>query len=244
MVVHVARGSKRTPDSVKRTTAFQLLRSTIYWVLMVTSIMIIFAFIGVEGAAVIAVFGSILFAVGLGLQGTLGDLASGMMLIAANIYSIGDFIEVLDEENENYSGTVMDFNIMHTRLLDDDSGITLAVPNRILYTNTVKNHSSSKKHVVVQNFTISNRNKDISRALDVLRAAVQGAGPVLSTPPVKTNVATVTENGTELEVRYAINATDYYASETTSVQALINTIARKSLADANVEFVIREFLPR
>jgi small conductance mechanosensitive channel len=242
MVAHVARGTNNTPDSVRRNTAFQLLESGVYWVLMISAVLIVFTIMGVEGAAIIAVLGSILFAIGLGLQGTLGDLAAGMMIIASNIYKIGDYIEVISADSDNYSGTVKDFNIMHTRLLDDDSGVILAVPNRILYTCTVKNHSSSTKHVVVEKFIISNRNNDVSLALEVLRAAVQGSGPVLSEPPVTTNVAAVNENGTELEVRYAVSATDFYAEGTKYILSRITTIARKSLVDANVEFVVREFL--
>lgn len=236
--------NKHIDDDIKKTTAFHMLQSTIYWVLMSICVIVILSFTGIQGAAVIAVLGSLLFAIGLGLQGTLGDLASGMMLIIGNVYKIGDYIEILDVGNGACVGTVKDFNVMYTRILDDDSSILINIPNRVIYNNVVKNHSSSDKHVVVESIIVSNRNKNLSNALEVLRTSVQNIPYVLDNPPVATNVASITENGTTIEIRYTIKASDYYISGTENVQGKVMTGIRETLYNNDIDLVIRDSAPR
>lgn len=231
--------NKNVGDNIKKSTAFHMIQSTIYWVLMSVCVIFILSFTGIQGAAIIAVLGSLLFAVGLGLQGTLGDLASGMMLIIGNVYKIGDFIEVLDVGNNMCNGTVKDFNVMYTRILDDDSSVILNVPNRLIYNNVVKNHSSSEKRVVYVVLTVSNRNKNLSIGLEKVRENVQSSEFVLSNPAVTTNITAINENGTVIEIRYAIKSNDYYVTGTKNIQGILMTRIREVLVDNNVELVIR-----
>lgn len=232
--------NKSIDDAVKKSTTFYMLQSAIYWVFMTIAIILILSFVGVEGAAVVAILGSLLFAIGLGLQGTLSDLASGIMLIIGNVYKIGDYIEIFDDNGSSFNGSVKEFNIMYTRILDDDSGVIIAIPNRVVYNNIVMNHSSSDKHVVVQVISVSNRNRDLSKALDQLRTNVQSSPLVLETPAVKANISAITNYGTDIEVRYTLRNTDYYVSGTNSVQNQLLTLMRQTLIDNNIELVVRE----
>jgi small conductance mechanosensitive channel len=232
--------NKSIDDAVKKSTTFYMLQSAIYWVFMTIAFILILSFVGVEGAAVVAILGSLLFAIGLGLQGTLSDLASGIMLIIGNVYKIGDYIEIFDDNGSSFNGSVKEFNIMYTRILDDDSGVIIAIPNRVIYNNIVMNHSSSEKHVVVQLISVSNRNRDLSKALDQLRANVQSSPLVLETPAVKTNISAITNYGTDIEVRYTLRNSDYYVSGTNSVQNQLLTLMRQTLIDNNIELVVRE----
>jgi small conductance mechanosensitive channel len=232
--------NKSIDDAVKNSTTFYMLQSAIYWVFMTISIILILSFIGVEGAAVVAILGSLLFAIGLGLQGTLSDMASGIMLIIGNVYKIGDYIEIFDNSGSSFNGTVKEFNIMYTRILDDDSGVIIAVPNRVVYNNIVMNHSSSDKHVVVQVISVSNRNRDLSKALEQLRMNVQRSPLVMETPVVKANISAITNYGTDIEVRYTLRNKDYYVSGTNSVQNQLLTLMRETLIDNNIELVVRE----
>jgi small conductance mechanosensitive channel len=227
-----------TPDGLKRSTALGMLESAIYLSLMAITVLIIFSYVGVEGAMVITILGSILFSVGLGLQGTLSDLAAGLMLMLSNAYKMGDYIEVLNQ-SDDINGTVTKFDLLHTTLLDDDSGIKLIVPNQVIYTNVIKNHSSAKKRVCVLNLTVSNRNEDLSGVLEDLRRAVQGHPKVLESPKVTCDVDEVNDLGTVVAVRYTIASSDYFTSGTYSVQATIRTLARRTIIDSGMVLVTR-----
>jgi small conductance mechanosensitive channel len=222
-------------ETLKKSTAVHVMKSVIYGLVMI----ILFAFIGIKGAAVTTLLGSVFLAIGLGLQGTLGDLASGIMLMLSNAFSMGHYIEVFTDMGDDINGTVIKFNILFTTLLDDDSGVTFIVPNRVLYSCPLKNHSTSKTPIVLEIITISNKNLSIQKALENLREAVQNHELVLKDPPVSTNVSSLTGKGTDIEVRYALHPSNYYASKTRNVRSIISTLIRESLIKSGVDLVVR-----
>lgn len=234
-----SKNNNNNEETLKKSTAIHVMKSVIYGLVMIVAIVILLAFIGIKGAAVTTLLGSVFLAIGLGLQGTLGDLASGIMLMSSNAFSMGHYIEVFTEMGDNINGTVIKFNILFTTLLDDDSGVTFIVPNRVLYSCPLKNHSTSKTPIVLEIITISNKNLSIQRALDNLREAVQNHELVLKDPPVSTNVSSITGKGTDIEVRYALHPSNYYATKTRSVRSIISTVIRESLIGSGVDLVVR-----
>eukprot|EP00798_Chlamydomonas_sp_ICE-L_P017322 gene17322-biopygen26245 len=239
-VVSRVSSKEDTPESLKRSTAIHFMKSFLYWIIMCIATAILFVAIGIEGAAVITILGSVLLAIGLGLQGTLSDMAAGIMLMMSNAFSMGNYIEVFGEGCDGVNGTVVKFNILYTTLVDDDSGVSFIVPNRVLYSNSLKNHSTSKTPVVVDVVTISNKNLSIAKALETLRVDVQKHALVLKEPKVSTNVSEVTAKGTDIEVRYPLAADDYYTVGTRSAQSIIKTLIRESLVKSGVKLVVRE----
>lgn len=229
-----------TPESLKRSTAIHVMKSFVYWTVMGVATAILFTFIGIEGAAIITVLGSVMLAIGLGLQGTLSDLAAGIMLMMSNAFSMGNYIEVFGDVGEGVNGTVARFNILYTTLMDDDSGVSFIVPNRVLYSNALKNHSTSKTPIVLDTVTVSNKNLSLSKALENLRVEVQQHPLVLKEPKVTTNIAEVTAKGTDIEVRYTLSADDYYTTGTRNVKTVIKTLMRNSLIKSGVHLVVRE----
>lgn len=221
-------------DALKRSIAYRLVGTLVYWIFMVVVALTIMSWTGIETAALVALLGSALLAVGLGLQGTLGDIAAGVMLLAANTYNIGDYIEV---EADNIKGTVSDFSVLYTRVVDEDSGVTIVVPNRSLYGGVIINHSNAKQHVVVVEVAVSNRNADLGVHLERLRESVQRFPGVLAKPPVTANVASVAPLATNIEVRFALTPLDYQVSGTTSMVSAITTHVRQTLVDAGVQLV-------
>src|SRR5690606_17894220 len=66
---------------------------------------------GVQTTSLVAMLGAATLAIGLALQGTLGDLAAGVLIIIFRPYRIGDFVEIGGK-----SGTVDDISIFYTAL--------------------------------------------------------------------------------------------------------------------------------
>eukprot|EP00798_Chlamydomonas_sp_ICE-L_P006309 gene6309-biopygen1444 len=231
---------KDTPESLKWSTAIHVMKSFMYWIIMCIAITILFLSIGIDGAAVITILGSVLLAIGLGMQGTLSDMAAGIMLMMSNAFSMGHYIEVFDDARDGVNGTVKQFNILYTTLLDDNSGVSFIVPNRILHSNALKNHSTSKTPIVVDVVTISNKNVSIAKALENLRVDVQKQARVLKEPKVTTNVSDITAKGTNIEVRYPLSTDDYYTSGTRNIQNVIKTLIRESLINSGVKLIVRD----
>lgn len=97
---------------------------------------IIVAVLGIPTASVITVLGSAGIAISLALQGALGNMASGMMLLLFRPFNDGDYIEVAE-----YSGTVTEIAVFYTTIVTLDNR-KIAIPNSTLTSSVLINYSS------------------------------------------------------------------------------------------------------
>lgn len=103
-----------------------------YVVLGLVVVMVLGQF-GIQTASVIAAIGAVGLAVGLALQGTLQNIAAGIMLLALRPLRIGEYVEV-----GSITGTVEEIGLFATRLRAVD-GVYILAPNSTLWTQPVKN---------------------------------------------------------------------------------------------------------
>ena len=117
-------------------TLFDFLANiTRYAILAFTGLFVLNTF-GIQTTSIIAVIGAAGLAIGLALQGTLSNVAAGVMIILFRPLKIGDFVEV-----NNVSGTVMEITLNYTEMADM-SNVRVIVPNSQVWGNTIKNYSS------------------------------------------------------------------------------------------------------
>jgi small conductance mechanosensitive channel len=235
--VSAAYVNNKQRDAKNKYIVYSLTDKIIYWSIMITALFLIPAFLGIETASLIALFGSITLAIGLGLQGTLADLAIGIMLLNTNTFKLGDYIEIVEKQ---VSGTIHNFGVLNTFIRDEDSGSLIIIPNRVIYENTFTNHSSINKHVELLKITISNRNKSLEKIIELIRDSVQNHPNVLKLEEpykVTCNVHEINAPGTVLEIRYPLSIEDYQVKGTINVQAQIATHVRELLIQNKVELV-------
>ena len=104
--------------------------------LNVSLVVLLVAIMGVPMASIVAVIGSVGVAISLAVQGTLSNLASGLMILVFKPFKLGDYIESGD-----YSGTVTDMGVFYTTLTSPDNK-TIVIPNSSLTTSTLVNYST------------------------------------------------------------------------------------------------------
>jgi small conductance mechanosensitive channel len=150
--------------------------------------------IGVQTASLFAVLGAAGLAIGLALQGTLSNIAAGIMLLWLRPFHLGDYIEV-----NAISGTVrrIDLFVCHLESFD---GVFLFVPNSAIWNNALRNHSRSAGRLVSLEVTVP-PTADIGRAQEVLRTLAAGDSLVLKQPPPSVFVDTVGAAGISLNLR-------------------------------------------
>jgi small conductance mechanosensitive channel len=223
----------------QRVILFSVVGKAIYWVVVAVAVFSLPSIIGFEATAFVAVFGSVLFAIGLGLQGTLADVAAGIMLLGANTFRLGDYIE-FRKDDATVIGKVKSFGILYTSIIDETSHVLQHVPNRVLYETPIINHSSSPIHVTYFEFVISNRNADVPGVCERLRRDVSQYPNVLKrdTPfKVTCNVSRITAFGTVVELRLPLSSSDFEVNGTINVQAEIMTFVRRKLDEYGVQLV-------
>lgn len=97
--------------------------------------MLIATSFGVDAASIIAVFGSAGVAIGLALQGSLSNLAGGVLILILKPFKVGDYI--IEDTNKN-EGTVTEIQIFYTKLTTPDNK-TIILPNGTLANSSLTN---------------------------------------------------------------------------------------------------------
>lgn len=225
------------PDKRKhRELVFSLIGSFLYWSIMLTVLISIPLWVGVQTSSLVAVAIAIIVAIAIGLQGTLSDLAAGIMLMFSDSFKLNDYIEI---PSLSIIGLVSSFGVLNTRIVDEDTGVRVVVPNRSLYENAVVNHTSAQQHVVVIEVMVSNKNSSLKEVLKMLRDNVQGFPGILNKTgfEVTCNIAEVTAFGTKIEVRVTLSPNDFQVHGTVSKRTEIMTFVRESLISMGVDLV-------
>ena len=131
-----------------------------YGVLILVFITVLGQF-GVQTASIIATLGAVGLAIGLALQGTLQNIAAGIMLLILRPLRVGEFIQT-----GTVSGTVREIGLFATELRTAD-GLYLLAPNSTLWNTPITNFSRepTRKHEIV--VTIAAK-ESVDDALDIL----------------------------------------------------------------------------
>ena len=150
--------------------------------------------VGIQTASLLAVVGAAGLAIGLALQGTLSNMAAGLMLLWLRPFRVGDFIEV-----EGLAGTVHEIGLFASRLQTFD-GIYLFAPNSAIWNKALKNHTRDAGRLVSIDVTVPSQ-AEIDTARDILIRMAKGNERVLRTPQPRVYVESLTEAGLLLNLR-------------------------------------------
>jgi len=164
---------------------------------VVTALTFIFAItnLGVETASLVAMVGAATLAIGLALQGTLGNIAAGVMLMLFRPYKLGDYVEVAGQE-----GVVDDINIFTTNLATIDN-VKVIIANGEAWGSTIKNFTSMGLRRVDVDYGI-HYDDDIDKAIKIINDVAGKHPDVLSEPHGPwAKVVTLNESSVDIQSR-------------------------------------------
>ncbi|HEY8574746.1 MAG TPA: mechanosensitive ion channel family protein [Devosia sp.] len=141
-----------------------------YAILFVTIIVVLGQF-GVETASILAVLGAAGLAVALALQGTLSNIAAGIMLLFLRPFNVGDSIDA-----EGTVGTVVEVGLFAT-LLRTHEGVFLFAPNSKLSNARIINYTREPSRLLEMKFNVP-RNADLAWVRSAIKQGLQS--PFLS----------------------------------------------------------------
>lgn len=116
-------------------TLFNFLGSIVRYIVLGFTVLIVLNTFGVQTTSVVAAVGAAGLAIGLALQGTLSNVAAGVMLILFRPLKIGDFVDVAGK-----MGTVKDVTLNFTELADLGNAQVI-IPNSEVWGNVITNYS-------------------------------------------------------------------------------------------------------
>lgn len=177
---------------------------------LISSLLMLFVIIaalnplGVDTTSLIALIGAAGIAVGLAMQDSLKNFASGVMLILFRPFKEGDFVEV-----GGSTGIVEQINIMSTVMRSGDNK-EIIIPNLAIYGNTMTNYSARPTRRVDMVFGIG-YDSDLKKAKEILARLVSEDDRVLAEPAAVIAVGALNDSSVDILVRPWVNNADYWA---------------------------------
>jgi len=166
--------------------------------------------VGIATASVLAVLGAAGLAIGLALQGTLQNIAAGMMLLLLRPFRVGDVIE----GSGAAAGIVCEVGLFTTRIERGDGNLVF-VPNSQIWSNPVINYSSGGTRRIEVEVDLAQR-KDVDAALGQLQKLVADEPRVLSgttLAPVVTVADYPQDGGAKLRIAAWVRTPDASLAE-------------------------------
>lgn len=175
-----------------------------YAVLLLVFITVLGQF-GVQTASIIATLGAAGLAIGLALQGTLQNIAAGIMLLVLRPFRVGESIET-----PAVTGTVTEIGLFATELRTAD-GLYRLAPNSTLWNVPVTNYSRERlrRHDLT---VIIGNHEDIDAAQAALLDLAKGNPAIEQTPAPSTFIADLSKDGTSLTLRYWVGTAKWWAT--------------------------------
>ena len=187
-------------DATLRSFVTNLVRYAILVLVMIA----VFAQFGIQTTSIIAVLGAAGLAVGLALQGTLANIAAGVLLLFLRPFRVGESIDA-----GSIAGTVREIGLFSTELQTWD-GIYLMVPNSQLASAAILNYSRLPTRRLNLVIGISYTD-DIDKTLKVLSELLQNDERILDDPAHQVMVKELADSSVNINLRCWTNRENYWS---------------------------------
>ncbi len=185
-------------------TLIPFVSSLVYYAMLVFVVLAVLNQVGIQTASMIAVLGAAGLAIGLALQGTLSNFASGIMLLVFRPFKVGDFIDA-----GGNSGSVQAIGLFSTRMNTGDN-VRIIVPNSSVYGGTIKNFGANPTRRNDIEIGIS-YDDDIDVAIRTIKQLLDADERVLADPEPLVAVKELGDSAVIIVVRAWCRRQDYGA---------------------------------
>ncbi|TMV72786.1 mechanosensitive ion channel [Thioclava sp. BHET1] len=184
-------------------TLFSFLGNIARYAVLTFTILFVLNTFGVQTTSIVAVVGAAGLAVGLALQGTLSNVAAGVMIIMFRPFKLGDFVEV-----DSVSGTVKSINLNFIELATVDN-LQIIVPNAKVWGNVITNYSVNTTRRAEWTFGVS-YSTNLAKAEQVIRDVIQNDPRHLPDPAFFIQVSNLNDSSVDFLVRSWVSSADFW----------------------------------
>jgi len=179
--------------------------------------------LGVQTTSIIAVLGAASLAVGLALQGTLSNVAAGVMLLVLRPYRVGDLVNI-----GGNVGEVQRLDLFFTQITDANN-VKIMAPNGKVFGDFILNLSGQKTRRMELKISVGHRD-DLNVAKAALVGAAAGHGKVLPDPAPWAGVTDLLDSSVGITLTAWCRSGDYWQTRADVFQA-----AKEALDAAGIE---------
>jgi len=171
--------------------------------LLVFVVIAALARLGVETTQFAVALGAAGLAIGLALQGSLANFASGFLVILFRPFKVGDFIEAA-----GVKGTVKEIQIFNT-IIDTPDNVRIIIPNGQVTGGNILNYTANGTRRVDLAVGVSYED-DLKKAKEVIERVLAGDNRVLKDPAATVAVSELGDSSVNFVVRPWVKASDYW----------------------------------
>lgn len=204
-------------------TLFNFLGNILRYAIIALTVLIVLNTFGIQTTSIVAVVGAAGLAIGLALQGTLSNIAAGVMIVFFRPFKVGDFVDVDGE-----MGTVKDITLNFTELASV-SHVQIIVPNKNVWGNTITNYSVYDTRRAEWTFGVG-YGVNLKTAQQVIRDTIMADPRSLSDPAPFVQVNNLGDSSVDFLARVWVNSSDYFA-----YQADVKRAVKEALDDAGLD---------
>ncbi|WP_339882220.1 mechanosensitive ion channel family protein [Polaribacter vadi] len=184
-------------------TLQKFLGNLIGWILKVLLFITVISQLGVATTSFAAIIAAAGLAIGLALQGSLGNFAGGVLIMIFKPIKIGDFIEAQGE-----SGTVKEIEIFTTKLNTPDNKEVI-IPNGALSNGNIVNYSTEATRRVDFTFGVG-YDSDIRKTKEIIFDVINNHPLILKEPATAVNLSELADSSINFFTRAWVKKEDYW----------------------------------
>jgi small conductance mechanosensitive channel len=199
------------------------LRNVAYAALVVVVLVSALGTLGVQTTSMLALLGAAGLAIGLALQGSLSNIAAGIMLITLRPFRVGDFVSIAGQD-----GSVDEVKVFQTVLRTPDNR-TVTLPNSQITSAPIVNFTANAQRRADLVVGIGYED-DIGKARTVLLAIANDNARVLTDPAPDVLASNLGESSVDLTLRAWIATADFIATRSELIEAIHRELGRAGIA--------------
>ncbi|MFQ3288273.1 MAG: small conductance mechanosensitive channel [Alteromonadaceae bacterium] len=177
--------------------------SLTYGLVLMVAVIAAISHLGFNTTSLVAIIGAAGLAIGLALQGSLSNFASGVLIISLRPFKSGDFVQV-----SGISGIVEEILIFSTKLRTGDNK-SVIIPNGSITSGTITNYSAKPTRRIDLIIGVS-YNANLAQTKQVLSDVVTRHALILKDQAITIGVSELADNSVNLVVRPWVKSEDYW----------------------------------
>lgn len=193
------------------------------WSVILITIVVVLDKFGIDTTSLLAFLGAAGLAVGLALKDSVGDVASGVLLMVLRPFNLGDAVNI-----GGAGGVVQSIDIFETKITTFE-GVPTVIPNSKVRSSNIENYTRAEKRRFEFMVGISYED-DIAKALMAIREVIEAETRVLSDPEHLINVMELGDNSVNILVRAWAMPGDFFAAKLDLTRAVKERLDKEGIS--------------
>ena len=199
-----------------------MVASLAYYAVLLVVVLIILQVLGIQATSIVAVLGAATLAIGLALQGTLSNVAAGIMLLIYRPFRLGDSIEVAGKK-----GIVRNLNLFMTELASSEN-VQVLIPNAQVWgAAALSNYSAYPTRRVSVTVPVA-LDRNIEAIESRMRDVIDEEDRIIKTPQPEVTTSRLGDKMVELNVQVWANTSDAELVRVDLIRSLLSAVQMHS----------------